>query len=103
MTTVDFFNVFEVHGDGGERSSGPVIGYASTEDKAKVMAHGKGFFGSDGVYFEVPAIKVNDKIFVLKKDYPVDLDDTQATKDAELRSKTLASLTPEQKRVLGLS
>lgn len=102
-TAVEFFNVFEVYGDGGERGFGPVIGYASTEVIANAMAKGKGFYGSDGIYTEVPAISVNGVVYALRKEYPLDLNNEKATKDAELKAKTLASLTSEQKRVLGLS
>lgn len=94
--------IYEVHGDGGEWGYGPVIGYASTPDNAKMMAKGKGFFGSEGMYMEVPALTINGVTYVLKKEYPIELDNVEATKDAELKEKTLASLTPEQKRVLGL-
>lgn len=100
--SVEIIKVYEVHGDGGERGYGPVIGYASTESIAKEMAKGEGFFGSDGIYTEVPAIKVNGVFYALKKEFPIDLDNAQTTKDAELKAKTLASLTAEQKRVLGL-
>ena len=96
------FTVYEVHGDGGERGIGPVIGYASTEHSAKLMAARKGFFNSDGVYFEIPVLKIGETIFALKKEYPIDLDNVRATKDAVLRESTLKSLTVEQKRVLGL-
>jgi hypothetical protein len=98
----EIIKIFEVHGDGGEWGYGPVIGYATTPYNAKMMAKGKGFFGSEGMYMEVPALTINGVTYVLKKEYPIELNDVQATKDADLRAKTLASLTPEQKRVLGL-
>lgn len=102
MNKPEIIKIFEVHGDGGERGYGPVIGYASTESKAREMAKSEGFFGSDGIYTEVPAIVVNGVVYALRREYPIDIDNAQATKDAELKAKTLASLTPEQKRVLGL-
>lgn len=103
IETAKFFTIYEVHGDGGDRGVGPVIGYASSSIKAMEMAKGKGFFGSEGSINEVPAILVDTGMYVLKKDHPIDLDNMQATKDAELKAKTLASLSAEQRRVLGFN
>lgn len=98
---VEFLQVFEVRGQAGEMVPKPIIGYASTARKAQEMAKGKGYFG-DGTYIKVPGVKIDGFFYVLTSGCPTDLDNIQADRDAELRDSTLASLTVEQKRVLGL-
>lgn len=94
---VEFLRVFEVLGGDGGR-----IGYASTARKAQEMAKGKGYFG-DGTYIKVPGVKIDGFFYVLTSGCPTDLDNIQADRDAELKASTVASLTDEQKRVLGIS
>jgi len=94
--------VFQVHGDGGERGIGPVIGYASTKEKAEVMGKGKAWYGGNGYVATKFAVEIDGQLFILETPYPIDLDNTQATLDAELRKKTLAGLSAEQIRVLGI-
>ncbi len=97
--------IWKAHGDGGERSRGPVVGYALTEAEANRLADGRGWWGGNGGTSEGHAIKIGKELFALESNEPIQLkkvaEDLRA-KDEELRKKTLASLTKEQKRVLGL-
>ena len=99
---VKIIKVYAYHGDGGERGTGPVMGYCSSKYDADIASAHTGFYGGKGWVSEVPAIKINHDVYILAHDYPVDLDGVRAKSDAELKAKTLASLSAEQKRVLGL-
>lgn len=99
---VAVIQVWQAHGDGGERGKGPVIGYYSTELRAKTAAHRKGWYGGDGHVEPAPAIKIDGKVYVLVSHKPVDLDGLDAAVDAKLREQTLAGLSAEQIRVLGI-
>lgn len=94
--------VYRSHGDGGERSVGPVIGYHSSNHLADIAATGKGWWGGNGGTSECKAIEVDGKFYALAQSTPIDLDGKQSIADAALRSKTLATLNDEQRRVLGL-
>ena len=96
------FKVYASRGDGGERGVGPIIAFHSSKDLAESHAKGRGFYGGNGGITVHHAIKVDSLTYVLLNDQPVDIDGIQARIDSELRSKTLASLTADQKRVLGL-
>lgn len=102
MSTVEFMTVHMAHGDGGDRSIGPVIGYYSDSVKATDAAKGKGYYGGNGHVSEGPAIRIDGKVYRLLSDAPIDVDGVQASKDDELRKSTLAALSPEQIRVLGI-
>ena len=41
-------------------------------------------------------------VWLLDQPEPIDLDSLEAKRDAELKAQTLASLTAEQRRVLGI-
>lgn len=99
---VKIIKVWVYHGDGGERGVGPILGYCSTKYEADQQSAHTGFYGGKGWVSEVPAIKINHDVYILAHDKPVDLDGVKAKCDADLKAKTLASLTDDQKRVLGL-
>lgn len=94
------FKIFQVRGDGGERSAGPVIGYCSSESRANEMGKGKGFYGSQGAVSETWAVRIGNDVYALVSSKPVDLDGLRTKADDILRKETIASLTPEQRRVL---
>lgn len=95
--------IYKAHGDAGtDRGIGPVIGYFTSESQASLFARGKGWYGSDGGTSAAYAIQIDGKWYVLESRNPIDLDRNQAEADAILRAETLASLTADQKRVLGI-
>jgi hypothetical protein len=97
------FLAYASHGDGGERTQGPIIGWHATEAMAEAYAKGRGWYGGDGGFTKHFAIRVGDNIYVLRDAKPIDIDQAQARRDMELREQTLAKLSDEQLRVLGLS
>jgi hypothetical protein len=98
----EIITVYAHHGDGGERGTGPILGYCSTRPAAEVAAYGQGWYGGNGWVSDCPALKIGDAVFVLAHKNPIDLDGKRSLADAELKAKTLADLTDDQKRVLGL-
>lgn len=97
--------IWKAHGDGGERSRGPVVGYALTEHEAHRLADGQGWWGGNGGTSEGHALRIGKELFALECKEPILLakvaEDLRA-KDESLRKKTLAGLSKDQKRVLGL-
>ena len=71
---------------------------ASADEKAK----GTGWWGGNSPVIARKAIKVDDKVFLLDREEPIDLNETKKKFDEDLKKKTLSSLTPEQIRVLGI-
>lgn len=99
---IRLITVYAYHGDGGERDCGPIIGYCSSNHDADVKSHSSGFYGGKGYVSEHTAVKINQDIYLLAQSKPIDLDGVQAKYDADLKAETLASLTADQKRVLGI-
>ena len=99
---MEHIQIWQAHGDGGERGTGPVIAYCSTEAQAKQAASKKGWYGGDGVVLPAPALRIDGAVWLLARPNPIDLDSVQKTRDAELREKTIATLNAEQLRVLGI-
>lgn len=99
---MNMFKAWQVHGDGGERGTGPIIGYASTKSRADEMAKGQGWYGGTGWVQETSVVEIEGKIYALASPVPIDLDGVQAGKDAILRKQTLANMSDDQLRVLGL-
>lgn len=99
---VSIIKVYAHHGDGGDRGTGPIQGYCSSRYAAENAALGQGWYGGNGWVSEAYAIKINHDVYVLASKDPIDLDGVNAKSDAELKAKTLASLSADQKRVLGL-
>lgn len=98
----EIITIYVHHGDGGDRGTGPIQGYCSTRHAAEQSAKGQGWYGGDGWVGEACAIKFLESWYVLADKHPIDLDGVNAKIDAELKATTLASLTEDQKRVLGL-
>lgn len=99
---IEIITIWQAHGDGGEHGNGPVIAYCSTESQAIEAAKGKGYFGSNGHVDSAKGLRADGHVWLLAKEHPIDLDSEQANRDEELREQTLAGLSDEQKRVLGL-
>lgn len=84
--------------------AGGIIGYFSEESVAKKEAKGKGSWGGNASIDMVCSVEVNGNTYILANGgKPIDVDLKKARSDAKLKEETLASLTDEQKRVLGLS
>ena len=74
----------------------------SNEALARQGVAGHGPWGSDGVVQQEAAVQVDGRVYVLVSAVPVDLDGLQAKADEDLKQRTLAALTPDQRRVLGV-
>lgn len=88
-----------------EDQDGHFIGYHafySTESRASENTKGHGSWGSDSEVKALPAIILNGNTYILQFAEPVDVDLNKAKADEQLRQETLASLSSEQRRVLGL-
>lgn len=94
--------VWTAHGDGGEYGVGPVIAHFSTQQAAINAAKGKGWYGGNGVVLDCQALRVDGDVWLLAQANPIDLDAVKANQDAKLLADTLAALSDEQKRVLGI-
>lgn len=104
--TKDFITVWLAHGDGGERSMGPVIGIFSTQYAAECKAKGAGWYGGNGDVTSRSAIKLNGKTYLLDRDYadePIDLDNEESKLRAETRAKAIKKLDPDEIEALGLN
>lgn len=99
---MEHITVWAAHGDGGERGTGPVLAYYSTQYQAENAAKGRGWYGSNGRVSKHHALRFGSEVWLLQRPDPIDLDAVLAKRDAELREETLASLTDEQIRVLGI-
>jgi hypothetical protein len=98
-----FHQVYGAFGGGDERSPcNELIGYFLREDTAELACKGKGWYGGNGDVRKSWAVQIDHKWYLLQSDGPIDLDLNQAQADERLRKQTLAALTPEQKRVLGI-
>jgi hypothetical protein len=95
------YKAYQIRGDGGEMRVGPIIGYASTRARAEEMAYKKGFFGN-GTITDTWVVCIGKDVYALASPTPIDLNGEQAISDARLRRETLAKLTPEEQRVLGI-
>lgn len=86
-----------------ERGGDIVYGWYSTKEYALTESRGKGWYGSHGHAVQHKAVVIDGTTYLLgNAGHPIDVDGEQAIQDAELRKTTLASLTDEQLRVLGL-
>lgn len=84
--------------------AGGIIGYFSEESVAKKEAKGKGPWGGNASIDLIYSVELNGNTYILANGgKPIDVDLKKARNDAKLKEETLASLTEEQKRVLGLS
>ncbi len=104
MESYKIKQVFAVHGDGGERGIGPIIGYCETSSEADIHRKGQGWWG-DGEVTRAYVIEVDGMLYALARQHPIKyMSDIkkQEQEDRELRKKTLESLTQDQRRVLGV-
>jgi hypothetical protein len=109
---IDFIDAWAVHGDSGsERTDdAPVIGYCNTAADAAAYALGKGWWGRPGKVTPVSAMVIDGDTYILAQREPVRFvegaSEALAAKhkqqDSELRARTIAGLSAEQRRVLGL-
>lgn len=100
---MNILQVYKVHGDGGERGIGPIIGITLTKDKAEQMCKGKGFFGSHGEIFNGFAIEGdNGELYLLESEIPYVEGQLHKTTLQNKKNQALAKLTEEDKKVLGL-
>lgn len=94
------FAVYETTDDYGRRGS--CLGIFRSSISANEAAKGRGWYGGDAECTEVWLVEIDGKYYRLKSPEPVDLDRQQAIYDEKLKQQTLASMTAEQKRVLGI-
>lgn len=98
---------YAAHGDGGERSIGPIIGVYSTLELAEEASKGKGFFGSNGHISQCSVIHVLNgeevDTYLLAADYPIDMDGDIAARKEARREELLAAMSDFDKIALGLA
>ena len=107
----EIVDAWAVHGDSGtdRHNDGPLIGYCNNQKDAEAYAQGKGWWGGCGKIEKVPALVINGDTYILASPEPVKfvegaserLAAEQKQHDEALRQRTLASMTAEQRRVLG--
>lgn len=97
-------NIYVAHGDpGDDRTPGiraPKLGFFSEKYLAEQAAEGQGWWGGAGAVSEAFALKVNGKFYLLGQPGEIQID--MKTIDM-VKKQALAKLTPEEKKVLGLS
>lgn len=104
MTTmsVDRVTVYGIHQSNNEKYNGPVTAWCSSKDIAETAAHKSGWYGGDAPISTFSALLINGAYWILHEREPVDMNGWQRAKDEVLRKETLAGLSPEQIRVLGI-
>ncbi|QXV71812.1 hypothetical protein psageK4_158 [Pseudomonas phage psageK4] len=78
---------------------GTMIGVYRTEDDAKVAAHKKGWYGSDGRVMMKHAVEDGLDLYVLEGFLPLCYTDVTELREAQRKAKleaALAKLTPEE-------
>ncbi|MEN9489565.1 MAG: hypothetical protein RJA63_14 [Pseudomonadota bacterium] len=100
---VERITVWQAHGDGGDRCRGPVIAYCGSRAQAAHAAKGRGWYGGNGEVTSRPALRIAGKVWLLHAPDPIEVDALDADRDADLRARTIAALSAEQRRVLGLT
>lgn len=100
---MEVVQIWRAHGDGGALGIGPVIAYCSTKDQASHAAYRQGWYDQNGHVSSISALKIDGKYWALAHSEPIDMDQEAKKSDDKLRMETMASLSPEQLRVLGLS
>lgn len=107
LISADIVTVYAAMGSNEMSHSNFRCGVFSDHYNASQAAKGKGEWGSDGHVTESKAMKLSyddgtSEYYLLDSDKPLDLDGEKAKADAKLKEETLANMTSEQKRVLGL-
>lgn len=101
--SAEIFKIYATHASKDEYNIGPIIGFFSNRTTAELFGQGKGWFGGNGSVTAEWAVKIDGKYYHLVSCQSIDLDRKASEADAMLKQQILASLTPDQKRVLGLS
>ena len=91
MKTIKLFAI-----DAGDKST-RIIGYATTEYVAKVIAKGNGFWGSDAGVFEQ-----NFKVYESVEDYKTEQEKNEIKRKDNIKSSAPNKLTREEKESLGI-
>lgn len=103
MTIYERFQVWAVRNDTYERDdTSSVLAYYDSYGKAQERAVGKGWFGATARITKHEALRVGNNVWLLAKDTPIDVTQDESISDDDLREQTLATLSANQKRVLGL-
>lgn len=100
MAEIEQITVWQAHGDGGDRCVGPVIAYCRSRELAARAAKGKGWYGGNGEVTSRQALRIDGEVWLLHYHEPIKLD---VDRDADLRERTIAAMSAEQRRVLGLT
>jgi len=96
--------VYAAHGDGGERSDGPIIGVYARKSDAVAKAKGRGWYG-DGAITERKAIIISPtEAYLLDSSYDevLDLDGNRERIRKETKKRALAKLSSDEIDVLGI-
>lgn len=102
MAMVSFIDVYAVKETNLDGFPGAVIGYFRIHADAFEYAKGKGGWGGEGIVDKVSAVSIGGHVYILATPQPVDLDLVKKKRDEELRKRTLAELSADQIRVLGI-
>ena len=103
--TVQIIQAYAVHGDGGERSDGPIEGYCATRADAEIMCQGRGWYGGNGAITTASVLEVEGVLYALASPIPITFMSAKATQEAvdkAARERALAKLTLTDRRVLGI-
>lgn len=98
----EIIDAYAVHGDGGERGTGPIVVVCSTEANAKTVCKGRGWYGSDGIINKRKVLRVGEAYFLLEREFSIDMDGDIAKKKENHRKKLLDGMSAYDKHVLGL-
>lgn len=115
-SSAQLIKIWAAHGDGEGRGKGPILDFCDSESTACERSKGEGWWGGPGDVEEVPALLVDGEVWVLRQATPAQVlnysqvrelkagarGTTPEAEDEKLRNETLASLTQDQRRVLGL-
>lgn len=100
---VEFFDVFSVYSTKDEYGRrGVKVGDFRSFAVAEAYAHGRGWYGGKGDVAKSKAVSILGKVYLLQDPSPIDLDGEQKARDDLLRQETIASLSDDQLRVLGI-
>ena len=102
---VQIIKAYAVHGDGGERGTGPVEGYCETHADAQIMCRGRAWYGGDGAIAAASVLVVDGVMYALASPAPLvfmNAAPTQQDLDAAARESALAKLNPADRRALGI-
>lgn len=103
---VSLVEVFKAIVDVDERGPSKCIGYFSTKQAAEEYSKGKGWYGGNGWAESCRALMIElptETLFYTVVDMsPTDLDLKKATADTARKIELLASMSADDKRILGI-